>query len=107
MHETCVEGDSQEGIHSRRHSDCCKIEYYHVLDWTLWFLKYAPALRAERGFIQPQDANQGTREECRNELSEMGQLNHKPLFIAVLETGKFKINILANSAPGEDWIPGS
>lgn len=44
---------------------------------------------------------------CHNELSEMGQLNHKPLFIAVLETEKFKINILANSAPGEDWIPGS
>ena len=44
---------------------------------------------------------------CHNELSEMGTLNHKPLFIAVLEIGKFKINILANSAAGEDWIPGS
>lgn len=45
--------------------------------------------------------------DCHNELSEMGKLNHKPLFIAVLEIGKFKINILANSATGEDWIPGS
>ena len=81
MNEGCVEGNSQEGIPSRRCSDCCEIEWYRVLDRTFWFLKYAPVLRAERGFrIHPRcqtGKNHGVLvgSGCHNELSETGQLN--------------------------------
>ena len=108
MNEGRVERHSQEGIPGRRFSDCCEIEWYQVLDWTLWFLKYTPVLRAERGFrIHGKNRGVLVGSGCHNELSETGQLNHKPLFMAVLETEKLKINVLANSAPGEDWVPGS